>query len=110
METKMNKFRGHFATPLPGAVLGRVLDGFWEGFGGIWEPWGVQMDMKIDTFRRKFRSFPQDPPRKALGRDLGGFGVFWERFWEVLKRFFEDFSLSLVRVSCGILGNAREGG
>ena len=68
------------------------------------------MDMKINIFQRKFRSFPQDPPRKAFGRVLGGFGMFWGRFWEVLERFFKDFSLSLVRVSCGILGNAREGG
>ena len=56
------------------------------------------MDMKIDTFRRKFRPFPQDPPRKALGRVLRGFAVFWGRFWQVLERFFAEFSISFVRV------------
>ena len=117
METKMIEFRGHFATPSQepsrggfGEGSGWIWGGFWEGFGGIWKPWGAQMDMKINTFRRKFRPFPQDPPRKALGRVLRGFGVFWGRFWEVLERFFADFSISFVRVSCGILGNPREGG
>ena len=94
----------------PGEGSGWIWGGFWEGFGGIWKPWGAQMDMKINTFRRKFRPFPQDPPRKALGRVLRGFGVFWGRYWEVLERFFADFSISFVRVSCGILGNPREGG
>ena len=81
-----------------GEGSGWIWGGFWEGFGGIWEPWGAQMDMKIGTFRRKFRPFPQDPPRKALGRVLRGFGVFWGRYWEVLERFFAEFSISFVRV------------
>ena len=65
METEINEFRGHFATPSQEPSKG----GFWEGsgwiwgafsagFGRIWEPWGVQMDMKNDTFRGKFMSFP----------------------------------------------------
>ena len=91
--------------------MGRVLDGFGEDVGRVLEGFGgAQMDMKIDTFRRNVRPFPQDPPWKALGRVLRGFGVFWGRYWEVLERFFADFSISFVRVSCGILGNPREGG
>jgi len=46
------------------------------------------MDMKIDTCRRKFRSLPQDPPREALGRVLGGFGEVWGK---VLGGFWKDF-------------------
>ena len=84
--------------------FGRILGGFWKDLEAL----GAQMDMKIDTFRRKFRPFPQDPPRKALGRVLRGFGVVWGRHWEVLEGFFADFSISFVRVSCGILGNPSE--
>ena len=37
METKMKEFRGHFATPLPGALQGRVRGGFWMDLGTILE-------------------------------------------------------------------------
>ena len=64
---------------------GRIWGACWEGFGRIWEPWGVQMDMKINTFRGKFMSFPQDPLKQGFGegsvrvrdgfeKDLGRFG------------------------------------
>jgi len=93
--------------------LGRVLGGFGEPFGTVlgWfgSPGVVQMDMKIDTFRGKPRSPPQDMPRKALGRVLGQFGDFGEGFRRVSERFFKHFSINLVRFSCGILGNPREG-
>ena len=59
------------------------------------------MDMKIDTFRRKFRPFPQDPPRKALGRVLRGFGVFWGKvlggFRKIFRRIFNKFRKGLRR-------------
>ena len=70
---------------------GWIWGAFWEGFGWIWEPWGVQMDMKNDTFRGKFMSFPQDPSREALKRVLGGFGEFGEGFgmvWRDFEMFF----------------------
>ena len=70
----------------PREGLVRILDGFWEHFGSVLEgfgsPGGFQMDMKIATCRRKFRSCTQDPPREALGRVLEGFGEIWGRFWE----------------------------
>ena len=76
----------------PREGLGRILDGFGEHFGRVLEgfgtPGGVQMDMKIDTCRRKFRSCPQDPLREALGRVLGGFGEVWGK---VLGGFWKDF-------------------
>ena len=72
--------------------MGRVLDGFGKhsgrGLGGFGSPGGVQMQMKIDTFQRKFRSFPQDPPREALGRVLEGFREIWGRFWKGCGRIF----------------------
>ena len=34
--------------------LGSILGGFWRDLRAL----AVQMAMKIDTFRRKFRSFP----------------------------------------------------
>ena len=43
------------------------------------------MDMKNNTFRGKFMSFPQDPSREALGRVLGGFGEVRGRFWDGLE-------------------------
>ena len=102
MKTKMEAFRGHFATPSQKPSPGRagwIWGGFSEGFGGIWEPWGVQMDMKINTFRRKSRPFPQDPPREALGRVLGGFGEVWGRFWEGFGRILRGFFNKLANPS-----------
>ena len=85
----------------------RILDGFGEHFGRVLEgfgsPGGVQMDMKIDTCRRKFRSCPQDPPREALGRVLGGFGEVWGRFWDGLERFSDVFLIDF-RFPGGFLG------
>ena len=98
-------------------VLGRVLDGFGEHFGRVLEgfgsPGGVQMDMKIDTCRRKFRSCPQDPLREALGRILGGFGEVWGRFWEGFGRVLSGFLNKLANPSeswriLGILANPCE--
>ena len=101
---KLNKGLRKGIPPREG--LGRVLDGFGEYFGRVLEGFGspgrVQMHMKINTFRRKFRSFPQDPPRDALGRVLEGFGEIWEGFGRIFGK--------LVRFSWGILGNPREGG
>ena len=44
METKINEFRGHFATPSQEASRGGfgegpgwIWEGFWEGFVRIWE-------------------------------------------------------------------------
>ena len=73
----------------PGEGLGRVLDGLGEHFGkvldGFGSSGGAQMDIKIETSRRKFRSCPQDPLREALGTVLGGFGGVRGRIWEVLE-------------------------
>ena len=81
--------------------MGSILDGFEEHFGrvsdGFGSPGGVQMDMKIATCRRKFRSCPQDPSREALGTVPGGFGEVWGRFWE-----------GFGRTSRGILANPSE--
>ena len=82
-----------FSGPLPrsplGEGLGRILDGFGDDFrrvlNGFGRPGAAQMDMKIDTCRRKFRSCPQDPPREALGTVLGGFGGFGGGFGKVLE-------------------------
>ena len=63
---------------------GRIWGACWEGFGRIWEAWGVQMDMKIDTFRGKFMSFPQDPLKEGFGE---GSGRFWQGFGKVWKDF-----------------------
>ena len=45
------------------------------------------MDMKIDTFRGKSMSFPQDPLKEGFGEVLGGFGEVLGRFWEGLEGF-----------------------
>ena len=42
------------------------------------------MDMKIDTFRGKSMSFPQDPLKGGFGQ---GSGRNWEDFGEVLEGF-----------------------
>ena len=42
------------------------------------------MDMKINTFRGKFMSFPQDPLKEGFGE---GSGRFWEGFGKVWKDF-----------------------
>ena len=87
----------------PREGLGRILDGFGEHFGRVLEgfgsPGGVQMDMKIDTCRRKFRSCPQDPPREALVRVLGGFGEVWGRFWDGFGRILSGFFNKLANPS-----------
>ena len=109
----MDEFRGHFATPSQKRSrggfwmdLGRIFGGFWKDLGVLGAPNGNENRY----ISKKIQALPQDHPGKALGRVLEGFGVFWGRFWEVLEGFFKDFSLGLVRVSCGILGNPREGG
>ena len=47
------------------------------------------MDMKIDTFRGKFISFPQDPLKEGFGegsgRVRGGFGKVLGRFGRILR-------------------------
>ena len=63
---------------------GWIWGACWEGFGRIWEPWGVQMEMKIDTFRGKSMPFPQDPLKGGFGQ---GSGRNWEDFWGVLEGF-----------------------
>ena len=70
---------------------GWIWRAFWEGFGGICEPRGVQMEMKNDFIRGESMSFPQDPSREALGRVLGGFGEVWGRFWDGLEGFCAFF-------------------
>ena len=67
METKMNEFRGHFATPLPGAVLGRVLDGFWEGFEGIWVPWGGPNGHENRYISKEIQVLPLGSPKEGFG-------------------------------------------
>ena len=42
-ETKMNEFRGHFATPSQEPSRGGLRDGsgwIWEGFGRVWNEFG----------------------------------------------------------------------
>ena len=95
----------------PGEGLGRILDGFGEDFGtvldGFGRPGAAQMDMKIDTCRRKFRSCPQDPPREALGTVLGGFGGVLGRFWEGFGRTLKGIPANPSE-SLQILDNPRE--
>ena len=60
---------------------------------------GVEMDMKIDTFRRKSWSFPQDSPREALGTVLGGLR-------EILERFWKDFNMNFHAIWEGFHGGS----
>ena len=73
--------------------FGWIWGAFWEGFGWIWEPWGVQMDMKINTFRWKVTSFPQDPLKEGFGE---GSGRVWGDLGRVSEGFPEDFLVNLV--------------
>ena len=69
------------------------------------------MDMKIDTCRKKFRSCPQDPPREALGRVLGGFGEVWGRLWEDFKDDGKRVGAPTVAIrSCLSFASCKVGG
>ena len=63
METKINEFRGHFATPsqgLQGRVWGGpgwIWEGFWEGFVRIWEDSMRILNGIWDGFRFNVRRF-----------------------------------------------------
>ena len=74
--------------------LGCILGGFWRDLRAL----GVEMDMKIDTFRRKSWSFPQDS-REALGRVQAGFR-------EILERFWKDFNMNFHAIWEGFHGGS----
>ena len=65
METKINEFRGHFATPSQEASragFGGVLDGFGKDFGRVLDGFGNVFGKIFNEFwkgfRLNFRRFP----------------------------------------------------
>ena len=60
--------------------LGRFLEDiwryFWEGFGGIWEPWGAPNAHENLYISKEIQVLTPG------SRVLGGFGELWGRFWE----------------------------
>ena len=82
METKMEQFHGHFATPSQEPSRGGFGDGsgwiwerFLEGFGGIWDDFGRIFSENWEGFRLNFR-------RRV-----------WGGFWMDLRGFWEAFSV-----------------
>ena len=105
METKMKEFREHFAIASQepsrggfGEGSGWIWGGFWEGFGGILRPLGGPNGHENQYISKEIQVLPQDPPRKASGRVLGGFAEFWGRFWAGFRRIFQRFFNTVGKV------------
>ena len=98
-----------------GKGSGWIRGAFWEGFGGIWEPWASPNALANRYISKEIQVLPPGSPKgcfgEGSGRVWGDLGGFWKDLWKVGKVFLGDLresSRGRLRESQGNLANPRE--